>query len=736
MKKIIKKSKENGQIGEATEGSSVTTEEETKDSEANGQVIEVSGGSITIENPELSSAEERGKWGSPIEFILSCLGYAVGLGNVWRFPYLVYSNGGGAFIIPYVLMLVFVGLPLFFMELIVGQYVAAGPMKVWSISPLFLGIGAGMQMINFISSIYYNMLMGWSLYYLFASWQKELPWSDCKHEYNTPYCYTKREAQDCEDYSGTWFNLTCYNATEVREFDNYTACYNDSQSTTPIANCTPYNWLEEAVLRRRGASEEYYNYKVLDISPSIDEPGYLKWDLCLALLGAWVICCLCLIKGIKSSGKVVYVTATFPYVILIILCIRGAILPGAIEGVKFYIIPDWSQLGHPKVWADAAGQVFFSLSVGMGGLMTFASYNPFHNNVYRDTLIVVISDAFTSIFAGFAIFSILGHLAYVLNTSVDKVVVSGSGLAFIAYPEVCTYLEPPQLWATLFFLMLITLGIDTQFAGIETIMTGIVDHFPRLRTKKMFVSTGICVVMYLLGLTMCTRAGVYWLELMSYYSSGWSLILIAIAEAIVFAWFYGASRIIADVQLMCGFRLYPHWWFCWTFITPLLLVAILIFNMIDFTPLSYGDYLLPPWSQAVGWLMAIASVALIPIFAVYQIWKSYQHPEYDNLNFFQRLFKLTQATPQWLPADKAAREVLANRSKAITKESFKLPEKPPVTLTHMTSVIPYAYSGGTDQNVYSKMDDEKAVSGHNNLCFEYDDSPTKMEPHKFESVEF
>ena len=127
-------------------------------------------------------------------------------------------------------------------------------------------------------------------------------------------------------------------------------------------------------------------------------------------------------------------------------------LPGADEGILYYLTPDWKRLAHAKVWGDAAVQIFFALSPAWGGLITLSSYNQFTNNCYKDTLIVAVSNIATSFFAGFVIFSIIGFLAHELSVPVAEVVSEGPGLAFEVYPEVCTIFKMIFFFFTHFYL--------------------------------------------------------------------------------------------------------------------------------------------------------------------------------------------------------------------------------------------------------------------------------------------
>lgn len=200
---------------------------------------------------------------------------------------------------------------------------------------------------------------------------------------------------------------------------------------------------------------------MLQISSGINEPNGIVWPLFICNVISWIVIFLCIKNGVKSVGKVVYFTATFPFVILSILLIRGITLPGAIDGIKFYITPQWNQLTNINVWADASLQIFFSLGPGWGGIVNMASYNKFRNNTQFDSFLVPLMNSGTSIFAGFVVFSVLGYMSRMTGLPVSTVVAGGPGLAFITYPEAIAMLPMPQLWAILFFIMLYLLGVDS-----------------------------------------------------------------------------------------------------------------------------------------------------------------------------------------------------------------------------------------------------------------------------------
>ena len=404
-------------------------------------------------------------------------------------------------------------------------------------------------------------------------------------------------------------------------------------------------------------SEDYYKRTVLGLQPdsSWSNLGGLKWELVVCLAAAWAIVCLCLIKGVQSSGKVVYFTALFPYFVMVALLIRGATLDGAYDGIIFYIYPTAEKvaaLQNVDVWSAAATQIFYSLGTSMGGLITLSSYNKFTNNCHRDAIIIAFTNCCTSIFAGFVIFSIIGFMAKQADLPVEDVIKGGPGLIFIAYPEAVTQMPIPQLWSFLFFVMIITLGLDSQFVFTETITTAIMDQYPSLRNHKGKVAVTACVIGFFFGLTMCTRGGIFMFELINWYSALWGLLICAIIEVIVVNYAYGHEQFLENIEEM-GMKLPTimkyYWLVTWKAITPLVLFFVLIMSFVQYSPAfspSYTQekYVFPVGIQSMGCLMALISLALIIVTAVFQFFKRKQEGNPTDLR------SMISPTEKWGPA--------------------------------------------------------------------------------------
>ncbi|XP_065104255.1 solute carrier family 6 member 6a [Paramisgurnus dabryanus] len=529
---------------------------------------------------------QREKWASKMDFVLSVAGGFVGLGNVWRFPYLCYKNGGGAFLIPYFIFLFGGGLPVFFLEVALGQFTSEGGITCWEkLCPIFTGIGYASVVIVSLLNVYYIVILAWGLYYLLQCFQHELPWARCRHSWNTENC-----VEDTVRKNKTlWLSANAVNLT------------------SPVT--------------------EFWERNVLSISSGIDEVGGLKWDLALCLLAVWIICFFCIWKGVKSTGKVVYFTATFPFLMLIVLLVRGVTLPGAAEGIKFYLYPNLTRLQDPEVWIDAGTQIFFSYAICLGAMTSLGSYNKYKYNCYRDCMLLGCLNSGTSFVSGFAIFSVLGFMAQEQGIAIADVAESGPGLAFIAYPKAVTMMPLPTVWAILFFIMLLLLGLDSQFVEVEGQITSLVDLYPSLLRKgyrrEIFIAV-ICVISYVLGLTMVTKGGMYVFQLFDYYAaSGVCLLWVAFFECVAVAWVYGADNFYDAIEDMIGYR--PNGWMKWSWmlITPVLCVGCFVFSVVKYKPLTYNKlYEYPDWSIGLGWTLALTSMICIPMMVVIKIIQS------------------------------------------------------------------------------------------------------------------
>ncbi|XP_053700064.1 sodium- and chloride-dependent transporter XTRP3-like [Synchiropus splendidus] len=577
--------------------------------------------------------EGRQSWDSPTQFFLACVSYAVGLGNVWRFPYLCQMYGGGGFLIPYLIMLAVEGLPLFYMELAIGQKMRLGSIGAWSaISPYLGGVGLASVVTSMYLCLYYNIINAWSFWYFFHSFQSVLPWSDCPINVNR---------------------------------------------TGPVEECS------------RTTPTEYFFYReTLNIASSITVNGGVHTGQVLCLLLAWFLTFLFIAKGVKSTGIVVYFTATFPYLVLFIYLIRGLTLHGALTGVSFMFTPKLEHLANPATWINAATQIFFSTGLGFGSLIAFSSYNDYHNNFERQAITVCLINSGTSIFASIVTFAIYGFKATVnfenclenmrltllnafslpedaididnvwdwvtkLNTSYPEqfaqlginpddcnleqelsTAVEGPGLAFIVYSEGIKNMPLPQIWSVLYFFMLLLLGMGSMLGNITAIVTPLRDFKIIARIPCEVFSGLVCVFFLCLGLGFTTPSGNYWFTMFNDYGANFSLLFVVLFEVIIVSYIYGIKRFEKDIEDMLGHRPNWYWKVMWVVVSPLLLIALFIFYIVRYIQGGAATY--PAWDMETGKmvtteypifgqvfiaLLLVSAVSCVPIMALYELYK-------------------------------------------------------------------------------------------------------------------
>ncbi|KAG5669729.1 hypothetical protein PVAND_000024 [Polypedilum vanderplanki] len=551
---------------------------------------------------EKKPPKERDSWGHGLEFLMSCIAMSVGLGNIWRFPFVALDNGGGAFVIPYLIVLLLIGKPIYFMEMVFGQFSSRGSIKVFDCVPAMRGVGVGQIVSVAIVATYYSSLMALTLNYFANSFNEILPWGSCKEEWNTTCIPSSHQ----ENGNMTWSNST------------------------------------------KSSAELYFLKDVLrskdNINDGIGEPN---WTLVIFLAISWSIVFLTLIKGVRSSGKASYVLAIFPYLVLSILFVRAITLPGSLNGIKYFLTPQWDKILEIKVWYAAVTQCFFSLSVCFGNIIMYSSYNKFSHNVYRDANIVTTLDTFTSLLAGCCIFGILGNLAYELDVDdISTVVKSGSGLAFISYPDaIAKFKAFPQVFSVLFFLMLYLLGIGSNVAMMSCIMTVIRDRFKKV--KNWHAALGFAIFGTLCGSIYMTPGGQSVLKLVDYYGASFIAFVLAIAELYTFSYIYGVDRFCKDIEFMLGFRPNIYWRTCWRFITPGLMSIILAYTLFTLEPLQDNGADYPQIAYIIGWCISALGLIQLPAFAIFAICKQ----KGDNL--WEKIKGAFSPMHKWGPRDPA-----------------------------------------------------------------------------------
>jgi neurotransmitter:Na+ symporter, NSS family len=481
---------------------------------------------------------ERGQWKSNAGFLLAAIGSAVGLGNIWRFPYVAYENGGGAFLIPYVIALLTAGIPILMLELSLGhRKQASAPMAFARIDPRWEWLGWwAVTFVMFGIVLYYIVVIGWCVNYLLFSFTK--------------------------------------------------------------------SW---------GADTNAFFFKhFLRVSDGVWDIRGLNWPIVISVFFIWLVNWFISYRGIqKGVEKSVKIMMPVLFLVTIIIIVWALFLKGAGEGIRVYTTPDFSKLKNIQVWIDAYGQIFFSLSLGFGIMIAYASYLPHNINLLKNSLIVGFSNSAYEVFAGFGVFSVLGYMALQQHVPVEKVVTSGIGLAFVAYPKAISLLPMGPLFGVLFFFLLTIAGISSSISIIEAFTSAVIDKFDVSRRR---IVTILCIIGFFGSLLFVTRAGFFWLDIVDHFLNHFGLLTVGVLEAFIIGWLYRTENLKNHIADSLGFegnrhRLFKYvvlqvWAYCIKFVTPLALGLALVYSLIEELKKPYGGY---PVSGlivlGVGWLL-------------------------------------------------------------------------------------------------------------------------------------
>ncbi|WP_148571964.1 sodium-dependent transporter [Nocardioides caldifontis] len=488
----------------------------------------------------------RGAFSSRRVFVLAAIGSAVGLGNIWRFPYVAYENGGGAFVIPYLVALLTAGIPFLFLDYALGHRSrGSAPLAFARTRRATEGLGWWQVAICFMIAVYYAAVIAWALRYTFFSFDEA--WGD--------------------DPEGFLFG----------DF---------LQAGDPGVDAT--------------------------IVPGVLVPLALVW---IAVL---VVMVLGVQKGIGATSVVFIPVLVIAFAALVV---RSLFLPGAGEGLDALFTPDWGALGDAAVWAAAFGQIFFSLSVGFGIMITYASYVHRRTDMTGSGLVVGFANSGFELLAGIGVFAALGFMAQANGVAVGEVATDGLGLAFIAFPTIISEAPAGALIGVLFFGSLVFAGITSLISVIEVVVSAVRDKFEMTRRNAALVVTIPSALLSLVFFS--TTSGVYVLDIVDHFINRFGILLVAVVSMLVLAWVVRAMPMLADHMNRNGSVRLGQWWLVLvSVVAPAALAYVLVRELIDNVQEAYEGY--PGWMLGVfGW-GAAAAVLVVGFVAARLRWR---HPE-------------------------------------------------------------------------------------------------------------
>ncbi|GAB6139170.1 sodium-dependent transporter [Halanaerobaculum tunisiense] len=476
--------------------------------------------------------EDRDQWGSRIGFILAAIGSAVGLGNIWRFPYMAYENGGGAFLIPYFFALLTAGVPLLILEMGLGHKMrGSAPLSFRKIKEKYETIGWWAVLITFIVTVYYSVVISWAVNFMFL-----------------------------------------------------------------------------AINQGWGSQPDSFFFKDFLQMTQFWQIGSIRVNVLAGLAAVWGLNYIILYNGIKSGiEKAAKVFMPILAVLVILITVRGITLPGALNGMNQFLQPDFSVLMNPSVWVSAYGQVFFTLSLGFGIMIAYASYLPKKSDVVNNAFITTFANSGFSFLAGIGVFGILGYMAQVQDVPFNEVVSDGMGLAFVAFPQAINLLPGFKgVFGVLFFLCLVISGLSSTMSLIEAFSSSIMDKFQL--TRKQAISS-VCGVGFLASTIYATGMGLVVLDVVDQWMNNYNLVVIGFVECLLLGYFWDLDEIKTHVNQVSDFKIGSWWKVAIKYVTALVLAISLVSKLQGELTSLYNGY---PLSAilTLGWGMTFGLIII------------------------------------------------------------------------------------------------------------------------------
>ncbi|AJE32763.1 methionine and alanine importer large subunit [Corynebacterium humireducens NBRC 106098 = DSM 45392] len=459
--------------------------------------------------------ERREIFSSRWAFLLAAIGSAVGLGNIWRFPYVAYDNGGGAFLIPYLVALLSAGIPLLFLDYALGhRYRGSAPLVFRRIKSWAEPVGWVQVGVSFFITIYYAAIIGWAALYAVKSFNKA--WGTDPNSY----------------FFGDFL-----------QFDE-TATFST------------------------------------DFVPQI----------ALALAGVWIAAIIVLAIGVdKGIGKVSKIFIPLLAVLFLIVVVQALMLPGAATGLDALFTPDWNALTNGTVWIAAYGQIFFSLSVSFGIMLTYSSYLRPRTNLTGTGLTTAFANSSFEVLAGVGVFAALGFMAVQQSVAVDEVATSGIGLAFVAFPAIINEMAFGPIFGVLFFGSLTIAGFTSLFSLLEVVVSAVKD---KLNLPRKTVAIGIGTFMALISLALfSTTSGLMALDIMDKFTNNIGIVAIALIAVIILDWVLRRiDEFSLHINAVSSFKVGTLWRIFVVNVTTLVLGFTLAQELISLIQEPYGGY--------------------------------------------------------------------------------------------------------------------------------------------------